>query len=132
VRSCFPASVPARIVIADDHALARTSLRSLLATEPAITVIGEVGSGAALLEFCRAEQPDLVLLDIRMPDMDGIAATTAIAEAHTHTGVIIITMHDHPFYRSEARRAGARGFVLKDATLDEFLDAIKEALAQKA
>ena len=107
---------PARLVIADDHELARMGLRSMLAGEPDLEVVGEAATGREALTVCSRLRPDLVLMDVRMPELDGLAATEAVKAACPATSVIIVTLYEDPDYLLQAIRAGAAGYVLKDAT----------------
>jgi len=120
-------SLPLRVLIVDDHDLARAGLRALLATEPGVSVVGEAADGARALEACRTERPDVVLLDVRMPDMDGLATARALKLAHPHIQVLIVTLHANPEYMLEAFRAGAAGYVLKHASRGELVEAIQRA-----
>lgn len=115
-----------RILIADDHDLARAGLRSLLASEPTIAIVGEAADGRQALVLCAQCQPDLVLLDVRMPQMDGLAATRAIKAAYPQVRVLIVTLHASLEYLVEAIKAGAAGYVLKEATRAELIDAINQ------
>jgi DNA-binding NarL/FixJ family response regulator len=121
-------SGPARLLIADDHELIRDGLRGVLGSEPAFEVIGEATNGREALALCRALRPDLVLMDVRMPEMDGLEATRAIKREHPEIGVLIVTMHENPDYLFEAIKGGAAGYVLKDASRDELITAIHQAL----
>ena len=123
------ASLPARLLIADDHVLLREGMRTLLATEPDIKVIGEAADGQEALALCRELRPDLVLMDVRMPKMDGLEATRAIKEEHPQTSVLMVTSHNNPEYLLEAVRAGAAGYVLKEASKHELLEAIRKVLS---
>ncbi len=118
---CAP---PLRVLIVDDHELARAGLRALLAAEPGIAIVGEAGDGEQALELCRFERPDLVLLDVCMPGMDGLATARALKLAHPAIQVLIVTLHAHPGYLIEAVRAGAAGYVLKHASREDLLTAI--------
>jgi DNA-binding NarL/FixJ family response regulator len=118
----------ARLIIVDDHEIARSGLRTMLATEPSWRVVGEATNGAEGLALCRRLVPDLVLMDVRMPDMDGIAATRAITAELPDTRVIITTMYEDPDYLQRALEAGAVGYVLKDATRHVLIDAVRQAL----
>lgn len=118
----------ARVIIADDHDLARAGLYSMLSSEQGLKLVGMAANGSEALTLCRELGPDLALLDVRMPDMDGLAATRAIKQAHPEIGVIIVTMHENPDYLLEAIKAGAAGYVLKDATHREFITAIRQVL----
>ncbi len=114
-----PATPPqrvARILIADDHALARAGLRAMLAPEPDLQVVGEARDGAEALRLCRALRPDLVLMDVRMPVLDGLAAARALKAEFPTVAVIVVTISENPDYLLQALRAGAAGYVLKDAT----------------
>jgi RNA polymerase sigma factor (sigma-70 family) len=119
----------ARVVIVDDHELARTGLRGMLIDQPDLEVIGEAATGQQAIALCRRLQPDLALMDVRMPDLDGLAATRAIKEEAPHTAVVMVTMHENPEYLHEALRAGAAGYVLKDATHEEVLRTVRRVLA---
>ncbi|MFV2043912.1 MAG: response regulator [Anaerolineales bacterium] len=113
------------VLIADDHPMVREGLRSMLST-PGMRVIGEAGSGRECVEQVEALQPDIVLMDIRMPDMDGISALRAIKKANLRTRVIIITTYRSTAYLLRALAAGADGFVLKDIPRDKLLMIVRE------
>jgi DNA-binding NarL/FixJ family response regulator len=115
-------------VIADDHELARSGLRSMLAGEPDLEIVGEAATGREALAVCSRLRPDLVLMDVRMPELDGLAATEAIKEAYPDTSVVIVTLYEDPDYLFKAIRAGAAGYVLKDATRGELLGAVRGVL----
>jgi DNA-binding NarL/FixJ family response regulator len=119
---------PARLIIADDHALLRSGLRSMLYGEPDLEVVGEAADGAEALELCRRLEPDLVLMDVRMPKMDGLAATRAIKEEFPKTSVVMVTMQEDPDYLFEAVLAGAAGYVLKGVTPEQLTDAVRQVL----
>jgi DNA-binding NarL/FixJ family response regulator len=114
-----------RLIIADDHALVREGMRTMLTSEPNLEVIGEAENGQEALEMCRKLCPDLVLMDVRMPEMDGLAATKEIKGECPGTSVLIITTHESPEYLMDAIRAGAAGYVLKDATKQQLLNAVQ-------
>lgn len=118
----------ARVVIADDHELARSGLRTMLIGQHGIEVLAEAKNGREALEFCRRLQPDLALIDVRMPDMDGLATCRSIKQEAPATHVILITMHENPHYLLEALRAGASAYVLKDVTKRELLATIRRVL----
>jgi DNA-binding NarL/FixJ family response regulator len=118
----------ARLVIADDHQIARAGLRSMLSGEADLEVVGEAASGREALALCRRLQPDLVVLDVRMPELDGLGATRAIRVSCPASLVILVSMYENPDYLIEALRAGASGYVLKDATQAELIGAVRRVL----
>ena len=113
-----------RVVVADDQALLRAGLRGIVDSAPDLTVVGEAGTGSQAVELARAESPDVVLMDIRMPDMDGIEATRLITAAGD-VKVLILTTFDLDEYVYAALRGGASGFLLKDARPRDLLDAVR-------
>jgi DNA-binding NarL/FixJ family response regulator len=119
---------PARIVIVDDHELARAGLRSMLAQERDLAVVGEASNGTQALALCRRLSPDLILMDVRMPGLDGLAATAAIKQEYPATSVIVVTMYENPDYLVQALKAGAAGYLLKDATQREVVTAVRQVL----
>ena len=108
-----------RVVLADDHALVRAGIRSLLASIPGVEVVAEAGDGHELLALVDKLRPRIVLLDIARPGLNGLAATARLARSHPETSVIILSMHAAEEYALQALRAGAAGYVLKDADLSE-------------
>jgi DNA-binding NarL/FixJ family response regulator len=126
------AAKPARLVIVDDHDLARAGLRSLLAGERGLEVVGEAADGREAVTLCRRSRPDLVLMDLRMRDMDGLAATRAIKQDCPDTIVLVVTMYENPDYLLEALKAGASGYLLKGATRRELVRAVRDALRGKS
>ncbi len=121
-------ATPSRLLIAEDHALVREGLLAMLANEPDLAVVGEAENGREAVEACRALEPDLVLMDVRMPKMDGLEATRAIKEAQPRISVLMVTTHRDPDYLLEAVRAGAAGYVLKESTKRELLEAVRKVL----
>ena len=119
---------PARLLIADDHALVREGLRAVLSGEEGIQVMAEAINGQEALSMCRELRPDLVLMDVRMPVMDGLEATRRIKQEMPHTSVVMVTMHENPDYLFEAIKAGAAGYVLKDASGERLLGAVRRTL----
>lgn len=117
------------MLIADDHALVREGMRTMLTSEPNLEVIGEAENGREALEMCRKLCPDLVLMDVRMPEMDGLTATKEIKGECPETSVLIITTHESPEYLMDAIRAGAAGYVLKDSSKRQLLDAVQGVLS---
>src|SRR5215210_4853283 len=118
----------AQILIADDHALVREGLRTMLSAEDGLQVIAEAQDGIEALSLCRELEPDLVLMDVRMPKMDGLQATKHIKQELPKTSVMMVTMHENPDYLFEAVKAGAAGYVLKDASGERLLGAIRRTL----
>jgi DNA-binding NarL/FixJ family response regulator len=121
-------SKAARLLIADDHALVREGLRTMLSGEEGIEVIAEANDGRQALTLCRRLKPDLVLMDVRMPVMDGLEATRKIKQEMPQTSVMMVTMHENPDYLFEAVKAGAAGYVLKDASGERLLGAVRRTL----
>jgi DNA-binding NarL/FixJ family response regulator len=119
---------PARIVIADDHELARAGLRAMLTDQRGFELVGETSNGQEALLLCRRLQPDLALVDVRMPGMDGLSTCRAIKQGCPATSVILVTMHANPEYLFEALKAGAAGFVLKDVSQRELISAVQGVL----
>ncbi len=115
---------PIRVLVADDQALVRGSFRMLVDSAPDLIAVGEAATGAEAVELARIEEPQLVLMDIRMPVMDGIEATRRIT-ASTAVRVLILTTFDLDEYVFSALRAGASGFLLKDTPPADLLDAIR-------
>ena len=118
----------ARLLIADDHALVREGLRTMLSDEDGLSVIAEATNGQEALSLCRQKRPDLVLMDVRMPVMDGLEATRKIKQEMPKTSVVMVTMHENPDYLFEAVKAGAAGYVLKDAPGERLLGAVRRTL----
>ncbi|MFI6273706.1 response regulator [Streptomyces sp. NPDC050988] len=114
-----------RVVLADDQPLVRAALRMVIAEAPGLEVVGEAGTGAEAVELAGTERPDVVVMDIRMPGMDGIEATRLIAEGSGGAQVIMLTTFDDDDYLYGALRAGAAGFLVKDMALDDILDSIR-------
>ncbi|WP_326557164.1 response regulator transcription factor [Micromonospora sp. NBC_01796] len=123
-----------RVLVVDDQALLRGSFRVLVDTAPGLTVVGEAATGLEAVELARRERPDVVLMDIRMPDLDGVEATRQICAAPetAHVRVLILTMFDLDAYVYAALRAGASGFLLKDTPPADLLTAIRVIAAGDA
>ncbi len=121
---------PARLLIVDDHDLMREATRSMLEGEPDLEVVGEAVNGRHALELCRQMRPDLVLMDVRMPEMDGLTATRAIKEELPAISVLLLTVYESDDYRREGARAGAAGYVLKDASGQQLREAVRNALSR--
>ena len=121
-------SSSARIIIADDHELVREAMRSLLDSEPDLRIIDEAKDGQEIIELTRLQRPDLVIMDVRMPKMNGLEATQTIKEELPTTKVLIWSAYEDPLLVSEAVRAGADGYVLKLSLVQELVDAIRGVL----
>lgn len=120
-----------RVLLADDHALFRQGLRSLLEAE-GFRIIGEAANGREALRYAAQTQPDVILMDIQMPELDGVGATRSILEVNPDARVIMITMYRQDRYVFEAVKAGARGYILKDADAATLIDAIRRVAAGEA
>ncbi len=112
------------VIIVDDHPVFREGLAALLSSAPGIAVIGEAGDGLEAAELCHARQPDVVLMDVEMPGLNGIEATRRIVSASPHIAVLMITMFDADESVFGAMRAGARGYILKGASRVEVVRAV--------
>lgn len=115
-----------RVAIADDHALVREGLQRMLAESTDIEIVGEAGDGQAALKLVEEKKPDVLLLDISMPKMDGIEAAGKIKDLDTNTNILIVSMHSNEQYALRTLRAGATGFIWKGARLEELTKAIHE------
>ncbi|MFF4037267.1 response regulator [Streptomyces sp. NPDC001816] len=113
------------MIVVDDQAVVRAGFAAIVDAEPDLTVVGEAGDGAAAVALAAAEAPDLVLMDIRMPGMDGLTATRLITAPANGPRVLVLTTFDLDEYVYEALRAGASGFLLKDARPEDLLTAIR-------
>ncbi len=118
----------ARLIIADDHELVRESMRSMLQGQPDLRIVGEAKDGQETIELTRLQRPNLVLMDVRMPKVNGCEATRTIKEEFPTTKVLIVSGYEVPRLVSEALRSGADGYVLKLSPLQELLDAIRGVL----
>lgn len=116
---------PIRILIADDHTLFRDGLRALLASIPDMEVVGEASNGQAVLRQAFELQPDVILMDIQMPDLNGIEATRQILHTSPHIGIVVLTMFQDDDSVFAVMRAGARGYVLKGADQGVLLRAVR-------
>jgi DNA-binding NarL/FixJ family response regulator len=120
------------IVVADDHEVVRAGFAALLDTQPDFTVLGTAADGAAAVAACRELRPDVVLMDVRMPGVDGIEATRQLAAGENPPRVLILTTFDLDEYVFDALRAGASGFLLKDATAERLFEAVRVVAADEA
>jgi DNA-binding NarL/FixJ family response regulator len=122
------ASGPSRIIIADDHPLFRSALARSLEGRSGLEVVAQAGDGREALELCCRLKPDLVMMDVRMPNIDGLEATRAVKAELPRTIVLVITASEDLDHLAEALRAGAAGYILKSATPQQMTDAIRRAL----
>jgi DNA-binding NarL/FixJ family response regulator len=118
-----------RVVLVDDHDLVRAGLRCLLTGERGLEVAGEAANGTEALALCRRVRPDLALVDVRMPDMDGLAVARAIKHESPGTTVILFTMYENADYLVEALKAGAAGYLLKGSSKREIVGTVRQVLA---
>lgn len=121
-------AAPARVLIADDHPLVRDGLQAMLEKDSSLMVIGEAKNGREAVAMCDELLPDLILMDVRMPEMDGLTATKEIKHRHPTICVLIVTTHENPDYLLEAIKVGAAGYVLKDSTRHRLIDSVRRAL----
>jgi len=122
-------SAPIRLLLADDQALVRGAIASLLDLEPDLEVVAEVGRGDEVVEAARRHRPDVALLDVEMPGLDGIAATRALRAAVPGCRVLVVTTFGRPGYLRRALEAGASGFVVKDTPARQLADAVRRVHA---
>src|SRR5918995_2983727 len=118
-------AVTIRVAIADDHSLVRQGLRRYLDMAEGIEVVGEASNGKELLDLLAKETPDIALIDIRMPEMDGLEAAREIRDKHEKIGVIMLTAYDDRQFVVEAVRAGARGYVLKARDAEHLIQTVR-------
>ena len=116
---------PLRLLLADDHEVTRTGFISMLAGNPGFEVVGEARDGQEALDLCERLQPDIAILDIRMPVLNGLGAARILQQRQPGIKVVIFTMDDSPDHLEAAISAGAVGYLLKDASRNEMLDALK-------
>lgn len=114
-----------RILLADDHAVVRQGFRMILEAQSDMEVVGGVSNGREAVEAAASLQPDVAVVDVTMPELNGIEATRRMAEVSSRTRVLALSMHKDAVYVREILRAGARGYLLKDSAKDEFLNAVR-------
>jgi DNA-binding NarL/FixJ family response regulator len=119
--------VTVRVLLVDDHPVVRVGLRGMLAAAPDIEVVGEAGSGNEAVVLAGTLAPDVVLMDLRMPEVDGVTATERIRAVRPETRVVVLTTYDTDTDILRAIEAGAAGYLLKDASLDTLADAVRAA-----
>src|SRR4030043_1399712 len=117
-----------RVVIADDHAIVRTGLRALIHDEIGLELIGEAAGGYEAIELVEKNQPDVLVLDISMPDLDGISVTRTLKQNYPDLHILILTLHEDEALLKEAIKAGASGYILKRAAESELISAIRVVL----
>jgi DNA-binding NarL/FixJ family response regulator len=113
------------LAIVDDHELTRESLQNMHSDEPDIEIVGEAANGRQALSLCSRFRPDLILMDVRMPVMDGLAPTKEVRQRHPEISVMMLTMHENADYLLGALKAGAAGYVLKDAPHEKIIEAVR-------
>jgi len=116
-----------RILLVDDHPFVRQGLRAVLETEPDLEVVGEAGDGLEALEKVEQLQPDVVVVDLMIPSMNGLEIVRQIDQQHAHTRTVVLTMHAEEAFVMEALRSGACGYVLKDSDESELVQAVRAA-----
>ncbi len=121
-----------RILLADDHNVLREGLRSLLDRQPGMCVVGEAAEGRETVQLADEHRPDVIVMDIGMPNLNGIEATRRILEKHLNTGVVILSMHYDESYVIRALKAGARGYLLKDSMKADLIGAIRAVAAGRS
>jgi DNA-binding NarL/FixJ family response regulator len=121
-----------RLLLVDDHVLVREGIRSSLHRHPSIAIVGEAADGREAVRKCKKLSPDIVLMDLNMPEMSGLEATPLIRKACPSVRIIALTVHDSREYVSQLLRAGAHGYVLKDTSPEELVRAIKSVAAGQA
>ena len=125
-------STPAQILIADDHELVRQGIKHMLGYEKDLEVVGEASNGREVVELCRRLKPDLVLMDVRMPEMNGLEAIRAIKAEQPEVSVLVISVYRNLDYLLEAIEAGAAGYILKDASNRRLTNALRRALDEQS
>jgi DNA-binding NarL/FixJ family response regulator len=120
-----------RVLLADDHGIVRRGLKSLLETEPGLTVVAEAADGLDALRLCEEHTPDMLILDVGMPKLNGIEVAARAQKFETPPRVIILSMHSDESYILRALAAGARAYLLKDATDEDLLPAVRAVAAGK-
>ncbi|MDT3444439.1 MULTISPECIES: response regulator transcription factor [unclassified Pseudofrankia] len=123
---------PVRVLLVDDHPVVRDGLRGMFADTPSIEVVGEAGDGAAAVRLAGALRPDVVLMDLRMPRLDGVGAITALRAADSDARVLVLTTYDTDSDVVPAIEAGATGYLLKDAPRDDLIRAVRAAARGEA
>ena len=123
--------MPVKVLLVDDHKIVRDGIIKLLGGRDDIKIIGEAANGKEAIDFCDSETPDVILMDIAMPDMNGIEASHQILKKHSKCRIIILSMHADKLFVSRAFAAGVSGYLLKDCDIDEIVEAIQSVAAHK-
>src|ERR1700736_4471336 len=121
-----------RILLADDHQLMRSGLRLLIEQQPDLTVVGEAGDGREVVSLAKSLKPDVVVMDIGMPNLNGIEATHQIIQSHPEIAVVILSMHADESYVLRALKAGAKGYLLKDSAEADLIRAVRAVAGGKS
>lgn len=124
--------MPIRILLADDHTIVRDGLRALLERQPDMSVVAEAADGRECVQLAEQHAPDVVMMDVAMPEMNGIEAARRILSGHPKTSVLMLSMHSDESYVLRALKAGARGYLLKDSPRDDVLTAIRTVAAGRS
>lgn len=119
------------VLLVDDHPVVREGLRGMIDVEPDLMVVGEAGSGAEAIAMAESLRPDVILMDLRMPDVDGVTATERILAALPQTRIVVVTTYESDSDILRAVEAGAAGYLLKDATRAQLADAVRDAASGK-
>src|SRR5689334_21328314 len=126
-----PTTARARVLVVDDHALLRTGVANIINLEPELEVVAEAANGADAIEAFRLHRPDVVLMDLRMPGMEGVEAVTRIREIDPQARVVVLTTYDADEDIARALQAGAKAYILKDIAADALVTCIRDVLAGK-
>jgi len=131
---CVPPSANRRIriLLADDHAVVRQGFKMILAAQPDMEIVGEAGNGREAVELAEKLRPEVVVMDVSMPELNGIEATRRLAASIPHTRVVALSMHKDSVYVREILRAGARGYLLKESLATDLVTAVRAAAAGEA
>ncbi len=123
--------MPVKVLLVDDHQIVRDGIIKLLGGRDDIKIVGEAANGKEAIDFCDRETPDVILMDIAMPDMNGIEASHQILKKHSRCRIIILSMHADKLFVSRAFAAGVSGYLLKDCDIDEIIEAIQSVAANQ-
>ena len=118
-------TTPVKVMVVDDHPLLREGLRSVISAVPGFELVAAAATGSEAITAAAVHRPDVVVMDLNMPDLDGVQTTTQLLAAHPDMAILILTMYDEDELRRAALRAGARGYLLKGATHTELVQALR-------